>query len=213
MEEKLKDFEYYMKLNYPIKYWEDEDGFFIEIPDLPGCMTFCDNFDQINEMAEDAKRLWIQSRLEKGLEVPEPKKDEDFSGKILLRLTKNLHRVLSSQAGREGVSLNQHMLSLLSSKSSAMETENKLAESIAELAKIITEIKEVQKDWASLISNINYTPELDTTFRYFRSPSYIQAGPSKQPNLAEDLSNNFPKFEIASEMGLLKNKEQGEWPR
>ena len=206
MEEKLKDFEYYMKLNYPIKYWEDEDGFFIEMPDLPGCMTFCDNSDQINKMAEDAKRLWIQSRLEKGLEVPEPKKDEDFSGKILLRLTKNLHRILSSQAGREGVSLNQHMLSLLSSKSSAMETESKLTESIAELAKIITEIKEVQQDWASLISNINYTPEPDTTFRYSRGSSYIQTGLSKQLNLAEDLSDNFPKFEMVSGMGLLKNK-------
>ena len=211
MEEKLKDFEYYMKLNYPIKYWEDEDGFFIEIPDLPGCMTFCDNFDQINKMAEDAKRLWIQSRLEKNLEVPEPRRDEDFSGKILLRLTKNLHRILSSQAGREGVSLNQHMLSLLSSKSSAMEAENKLTESIAELAKTITEIKEVQQGWASLISNLNYTPEPDTTVRYFGGSSYIQTGLSKQLNLAEDLSDNFPKFEIVSGMGLLKNKEQGEW--
>ena len=200
-----------MKLNYPIKYWEDEDGFFIEIPDLPGCITFCDNFDQINKMAEDAKRLWIQSKLEKGSEVPEPKNDEDFSGKILLRLTKNLHRTLSGQAGREGVSLNQHMLSLLSSKSSAMETENKFTESIAELAKIIAEIKEVQQDWASLISNINYTPEPDTTFRYLRGSSYRQSRPSKQLNLAEDLSDNFPKFGIVYGMDLLENKEQGEW--
>ena len=211
MEGRLKNFEYYMKLNYPIKYWEDEDGFFIEIPDLPGCMTFCDNFDQINKMAEDAKKLWIQSRLKKGLEVPEPKKDEDFSGKILLRLTKNLHRILSSQAEIEGVSLNQHMLSLLSSKSSAMGIENKLTESITELAKIITEIKEVQQDWASLISNINYTPETDTTVHYFGGPRYIQAGFRKQSNLAEDLSDNFPKFEMFGGMGLLKNKEQGEW--
>ena len=201
MDEKLKDFEYYMKLNYPIEYWEDEDGFFIEILDLPGCMTFCDDSSQINEMAKDAKRSWIQSRLKKGLEIPEPKKDEDFSGKTLLRLPKNLHRILSSQAKREGVSLNQHMLSLLSSKSSAMEVENKLKGSIAE-------IKEAQHYWASLISTINYTSGSDTTLRLFGDPHYRQAGLGKQFNLAVDISDNVPEFGTVSEMGLLKNKGQ-----
>ena len=210
MEEKLKDFEYYMKLNYPIEYWEDEDGFFIEIPDLPGCMTFCDDSSQINEMAKDAKRSWIQSRLKKGLEIPEPKKDEDFSGKILLRLTKNLHRILSSQAKREGVSLNQHMLSLLSIKSSTMEVENKLTGSIAEiLTGSIAEIKEAQRSWASLIiSTINYTPGSDTTLRHFGDPHYRQAGLGKQFNLAVDISDNVPEFGTVSEMNLLKNKGQ-----
>ena len=147
MAEKLKDFEYYMNLNYPIKYWNDDDGFFIEIPDLPGCMTFCDEFSQINEMAEDAKRSWISSRLERGLEVPEPRNEEDFSGKILLRLPKSLHRALSNQAKREGVSLNQYMLGLLSSKSSVEEVGNKLIERIEE-------INESQRFSASSVSNV-----------------------------------------------------------
>lgn len=135
MVEKLKDFEYYMKLNYPIKYWNDDDGFFIEIPDLPGCMTFCEEFNQISEMAEDAKKSWISSRLERGLKIPEPRNEEDFSGKILLRLTKSLHRTLSNQAKREGVSLNQYILGLLSSKSSAAEVGNKVIERIEEINK------------------------------------------------------------------------------
>ncbi len=134
MAEKLKDFEYYMSLNYPIKYWNDDDGFFIEIPDLPGCMTFCEEFGQINEMAEDAKKSWISSRLEKGLEIPEPRNEEDFSGKILLRLAKSLHRTLSNQAKREGVSLNQHILGLLSGKSSIAEVENRVIGRIEEMS-------------------------------------------------------------------------------
>ena len=133
MAEKLKDFGYYMNLNYPIKYWNDDDGFFIEIPDLPGCMTFCEEFNQINETAEDAKKSWISSRLERGLEVPEPRNEEDFSGKILLRLTKSLHRSLSNQAKRERISLNQYMLGLLSSSSSLKEIENRIIEKIKEL--------------------------------------------------------------------------------
>lgn len=132
MAEKLKDFEYYMNLNYPIKYCNDDEGFFIEIPDLPGCMTFCEEFGQINEMAEDAKKSWISSRLERGLGVPEPRNEEDFSGKILLRLPKSLHGNLSSQAKREGVSLNQYMLGLLSGKSSVAEVENRVIERIEE---------------------------------------------------------------------------------
>ena len=201
MEEKLKDFEYYMKLNYPIEYWGDEDGFFIEIPDLPGCMTFCDDSNQINEMAEDAKRLWIQSRLEKGLEIPEPREDEDFSGKILVRLTKHLHRTLSIQAKREGVSLNQHILSLLSGESSTTKIENKLTQ-------VIAEIKKAQHSWASLISTINYTSGSDTKLPWLEGSHYAQAGFKRQFDIAADLHGDIPEFGMFSQMGLLKNKEQ-----
>ena len=144
--EKLKTFEYYMKLNYPVKYWNDNDGFFIEIPDLPGCMTFCDEFDQISEIAEDAKKSWISSRLERGLEIPEPRNEEGFSGKILLRLPRSLHRTLSNQAKREGVSLNQYMLGLLSGKSSVAEIENKLIERINESQRFSTSPASIIKD-------------------------------------------------------------------
>jgi len=96
-------------------------------------MTFCEEFGQINEMAEDAKKSWISSRLEKGLEIPEPR-NEDFSGKILLRLAKSLHRTLSNQAKREGVSLNQHILGLLSGKSSIAEVENRVIGRIEEMS-------------------------------------------------------------------------------
>ena len=156
MAEKLKDFEYYIKLNYPIKYWNDDDGFFIEIPDLPGCMTFCDDFGQVNEMAEDAKKSWISSRLERGLKIPEPRNEEDFSGKILLRLPKSLHRRLSNQAKGEGVSLNQYMLGLLSSRSSVAEIGNKLAGRIKE-------INESQHFSTSSAFIIKDPPELYTT--------------------------------------------------
>ena len=133
MAERLRGFEYYIGLNYPIKYCKDQEGFFIEIPDLPGCMTFCEEFDQIERMAEDAKESWISSRLERGLEVPEPRGEEDFSGKILLRLPKSLHRKLLDQAKREGTSLNQYMLGLLSSRSSIMEMENRIVKMIKEI--------------------------------------------------------------------------------
>lgn len=183
MAEKLKDFEYYMKLNYPIKYWEDDDGFFIEILDLPGCMTFCDEFGQINEMAEDAKRSWISSRLEKGLEIPEPRNEEDFSGKILLRLPRSLHRTLSNQAKREGVSLNQYMLGLLSGKSSVAEVGNKLIERIEE-------IEEPQHSLA--ISASGNQTSFKSLFTYKDHP-YAQTGLNKRPGvgISDDITEEF----------------------
>lgn len=179
MAEKLKDFEYYMNLNYPIKYWNDDDGFFIEIPDLPGCMTFCEEFGQINEMAEDAKKSWISSRLERGLEIPEPRNEEDFSGKILLRLAKSLHRTLSNQAKREGVSLNQHILGLLSGKSSVAELGNNLIERVEK-------IKEFQGPSTSSVYKIRTSTDSRRDFT-FENRSYVQSGLSKQSNVDQGI--------------------------
>ena len=140
MQKKPKDLEYYMKLRYRMEILEEEDGgYFIKIPDLPGCMTFCDDFDQINKTIEDAKKAWLEMSIEGNLEIPEPKKDREFSGKFLLRLPKSLHRKLSDQAEEEGVSLNQHILNLLSGKYSATKI-------IKEVRNIITDTDRPKED-------------------------------------------------------------------
>lgn len=62
-----------MALPYAIHLKPDEDGtWFAEIPDLPGCMTYSDSRDNILALLEDAKRTWIEGRLEDGLPIPEP---------------------------------------------------------------------------------------------------------------------------------------------
>ena len=197
MAEKLKDFEYYMNLNYPIKYWNDDDGFFIEIPDLPGCMTFCEKFNQINEVAEDAKKSWISSRIERGLEVPEPRNEEDFSGKILLRLTKSLHRTLSNQAKREGVSLNQYILGLLSGKSSVAEVGSKVIEKIEA-------IKEPQGVSASSVFEIRTSAEPRRCLT-FKSHRYAQSELSKQSGVDVGINDETFKSEIVPQTGRLIN--------
>jgi len=45
---------------------------------------------------------------------PEPPPEREFSGRLLVRLPKWLHRSLIKSAEREGVSLNQHVAALLS---------------------------------------------------------------------------------------------------
>lgn len=61
-----------MKLYYPAIFIRDEDGYTIEFPDLPGCITQGDTFEEAFEMAEDAASGWILTSIEDGEEVPPP---------------------------------------------------------------------------------------------------------------------------------------------
>ena len=45
--------------------------------------------------------------------VPEPLGSRDYSGKLVLRLPRELHREVSIRAAEEGVSLNQYLVSRL----------------------------------------------------------------------------------------------------
>jgi antitoxin HicB len=65
--------DYYLGLRYPFYAIADEEvGYVIVFPDLPGCMTQVETIDEIPRMAEEARRLWIESACEDGEEVPLP---------------------------------------------------------------------------------------------------------------------------------------------
>lgn len=111
---KNKSVEYYLGLPYrTVIYPSPEGGYAVEIPDLPGCVSQGETLQEALEMAEDAKLCWIADALEKGEEVPEPL-DESYSGRILVRTPKSLHRALAEKAREEGVSLNQYIIYQLS---------------------------------------------------------------------------------------------------
>lgn len=106
-----KNLEYYLSLPYTIEVIpnQDEDGqvtLFARVVELPGCMTEADDFTELGEMIEDAKISWLETALEDGQPIPEPKPIEGYSGKFVVRVPKSLHRELVEAAEREGVSLN-----------------------------------------------------------------------------------------------------------
>ncbi|GMB02080.1 type II toxin-antitoxin system HicB family antitoxin [Pelosinus sp. IPA-1] len=71
--EENKDFEYYMSLPYKMVIFPaSEGGYVAEIPELPGCLTQGDNWQDIFEMIQDAKAAWIDIALEDGKVIPEP---------------------------------------------------------------------------------------------------------------------------------------------
>jgi antitoxin HicB len=103
--------EEYLTLPYHIEVIRDNDeenpGWVARVVELPGCITQGDTFEELGEMIEDAMRSWIGVALEDGIPVPEPKPEEDYSGKFVVRVPRSLHRQLAEAAEREGVSLNQ----------------------------------------------------------------------------------------------------------
>jgi len=69
--------------------------------------------------AEDAKHEWLAAAIEDDIAVPEPDSIEDYSGQFKLRLPRSLHRQLALQSKREGVSMNQYCVYLLSQNNAA----------------------------------------------------------------------------------------------
>ena len=49
----------------------DEGGYFVSAPELPGCMTEGDTFEEAMAMIEDAMQGWLEVALEHGDPVPE----------------------------------------------------------------------------------------------------------------------------------------------
>ena len=112
----MKDLEYYMRLQYPFTLEQDEDGsYFIQFPDLPGCMTCGATIEEAISMGEDARKCWIDAALQDDDLIPEPKVVEDYPDNFKLRLPKSLYRQLSVNASAQGVSMNQYCLYLLAS--------------------------------------------------------------------------------------------------
>lgn len=97
----------YLKLNYPIELIRDTErgGFFAAHPDLPGCAAQGETPEQAIANLDDARNLWIETRLEDGLPVPLPLSEEP-SGRVLLRMSRSLHSELAKHAARQDVSLN-----------------------------------------------------------------------------------------------------------
>ena len=95
---------------------EDDDGWAVSIPDLPGCYSFGVTLEDAVRNVQQAKYLWMRSQSDAGGEIPEPTNEEDFSGKFLLRIPKTLHRSLAYQALKQGVSLNHYASFLLAER-------------------------------------------------------------------------------------------------
>jgi len=111
---KKKDINYYMSLPYTItlkrgtqegkKYWV------ARVLELPHCMTHAATYEEAICDIEDAKKEWLTTNIDNGLDIPEPPK---YTGQYHLRMPPSLQETLSKLADAEGVSINQYMVTAL----------------------------------------------------------------------------------------------------
>lgn len=106
----------YMEMSYRMEIVEDKDegGFVVSYPDLPGCITCGETVESAVVNALDAKRAWLEAALEEGIKIYDPDNLDDYSGQFKLRLPRSLHRLLAEHSKREGISMNQYCVYLLS---------------------------------------------------------------------------------------------------
>jgi hypothetical protein len=81
--------------------------------EFPGCVTFGDGAPNALARLEEVASEWIAAAIEQGQNIPEPMDSADYSGKLVLRMSKGLHRRAAVCAEREGVSLNQFITTCL----------------------------------------------------------------------------------------------------
>lgn len=115
-----KNLNYYISLHYPIEVlpFDSEDGLMYEacIPQL-GRYAFTgigETADQAIESLNKIKGELFSQMIEEGKDIPEPEDpEEDFSGKLLLRMDKSLHKELALVARNKNISLNKQINEIL----------------------------------------------------------------------------------------------------
>lgn len=115
-ERTMKTFDDYMAMSYRMEVVEDKDegGFVVSYPDLPGCISCGETIESAMQNALDAKRVWIEAALEENIVIQEPDSLENYSGQFKLRIPRSLHKSLAEHSKREGISMNQYCVYLLS---------------------------------------------------------------------------------------------------
>ena len=112
----MKTLNDYLSMAYRMEIVEDKDegGYVVSLPELPGGITCGETIESAVKNAEDAKKEWLMAALEDGVEINEPDDIEKYSGQLKLRIPKSLHKSLSEHSKKEGISMNQYCLYLLS---------------------------------------------------------------------------------------------------
>lgn len=70
----------YLDLPYTIELRKTPDeGWFVRVKELPGCMSQGETAEEALAMIQDAMRGWLEVVLEHGDPIPEPRPEEEYS--------------------------------------------------------------------------------------------------------------------------------------
>jgi len=92
-----------------------EEGFLARVLELPGCITAGETEADALEMLRDAMAAWFESALAHGTPIPEPEQPAKprYGGRLLVRMSPDLHEQLVRYAEQQGVSANLAAVTLI----------------------------------------------------------------------------------------------------
>ena len=107
-EKQKKDLSYYLNLPWTFRFeWDPRDNIYVtRIAELKDCLSHGDTIEEAAHNIREALELYIETCLKDNIEIPEPLKPSEYSGRFNLRIPPEKHYKLAKKASVEGKSLN-----------------------------------------------------------------------------------------------------------
>ncbi len=104
----------YLQLRYTRQIVQEDDGSWrAEITEFPGCFAAGDTDVEALTALADVAYAWVESMLATDQAIPSPAEENDYSGRLVLRMGKTLHQKAARCADVDGVSLNMFITNCL----------------------------------------------------------------------------------------------------
>ncbi len=89
------------------------NGYTATVLEMPGCIAEGYTAEEAMEELEATMIEWAEATVKNGQEIPQPLDINEYSGRLVLRMPKWLHKQAAMMAEAEGVSLNQWIVAAI----------------------------------------------------------------------------------------------------
>ena len=150
-----------MKKEYAVIVYQIEtsDGtqWCAEFPDLKGCVGGGDTAEEAVTEAYDNLKFHLEGLKEMGINIPDPeyKYGDDYSGKLMVRMSKNLHKKLADCAKEQNVSQNALIVEAIAEKVGSLFVTSKIEISMKNALSIIKDSFQPVRHYSSQIYQQN----------------------------------------------------------
>lgn len=187
MDDKIQE---YLKQPYSRILIPDSEtgGFAAQILEFPGCFSEGKTPQKAYLNLEKAAYNWLESAIKQNLEIPAPSSAEGYSGKVALRMPKSLHRQAMAMAKREGVSLNQFLVTAVATYVGAGSLFEKMADRLETKINVKYEFSDRALDlvsgitWSNVVANypIGVACRVPLETPWFKCLTAARSSPAKQ---------------------------------
>lgn len=176
--------ETYLSADYPITIVPADNGQFVaSIKDLPGCVVQADNCSDALKSIQVACKLWIEAAYDQKKKIPQPSSVHKYSGRVLIRMSPLLHKTLLDSAQREGISLNQYMVThlALAANPRSLESKNISSEPLEassgnpledRVSELVEEVQQLKRLLEGTLTPIQIAGEVAEIHNSLMSPQY-----------------------------------------